>query len=134
MEIDSAEETVGASEPDVGASDIDMFSFESHIAGRGFDDGICMIDSIGDLSQMKAGAARKRGGRRIPSAARTGSARRPHESMQQFMQHSCSSSMQCMSQMPHESMRRDPMGIMMDPTSPDFFGQFLKFERYLILS
>ena len=118
MEIDSAEETVGASEPDVGASDIDMFSFESHIAGRGFDDGICMIDSIGDLSQMKAGAARKRGGRRIPSAARTGSARRP----------------QCMSQMPHESMRRDPMGIMMDPTSPDFFGKFLKFERYLILS
>ena len=105
MEIDSAEETVGASEPDVGASDIEMFSFESHIAGRGFDDGICMIDSIGDLSQMKAGAARKRGGRRIPSA-RACSSGRPH----------------------------DPMGIMMDPTSPDFFGKFLKFERYLILS
>ena len=105
MEIDSAEETVGASEPDVGASDIDMFSFESHIAGRGFDDGICMIDSIGDLSQMKAGAARKRGGRRY-SAKSTASSRRPH----------------------------DPMGIMMDPTSPDFFGKFLKFERYLILS
>ena len=62
METDSPEDNAGASEEDIGSSDIDKFSFESTLAGRGFDD-LCMIDSF-DIGNMKAGAARKRGGRR----------------------------------------------------------------------
>ena len=60
MEVDSADDYVGASE-------IETPDFGSNIAGRGgFDDGLCMIDSIGDIGNMKAGAsARKRGGRKI---------------------------------------------------------------------
>ena len=63
METDSPEDNTGATEEDIGSSDIDKFSFESTLAGRGFDD-LCMIDSF-DIGNMKAGAARKRGGRRF---------------------------------------------------------------------
>ena len=64
MEVDSADDCVGASE-------IEIPDFGSNIAGRGgFDDGLCMIDSIGDIGNMKAGAAsRKRGGRKIKMAS-----------------------------------------------------------------
>ena len=77
METDSPEDNAGASEEDIGSSDIDKFSFESTLAGRGFDD-LCMIDSF-DIGNMKAGAARKRGGRR--SAARR--SERPSQTMPQ---------------------------------------------------
>ena len=62
--VDSADDCVGASE-------IEIPDFGSNIAGRGgFDDGLCMIDSIGDIGNMKAGAAsRKRGGRKIKMAS-----------------------------------------------------------------
>ena len=64
MEVDSADDYVGASE-------IETPDFGSNIAGRGgFDDGLCMIDSIGDIGNMKAGAAmRKRGGRKMRQAS-----------------------------------------------------------------
>jgi len=59
MEVDSADDTVGA-------SDIEIPQYGSHIAGRGFDDGLCMIDSIADISNMPAGrASSKRGGRKM---------------------------------------------------------------------
>ena len=63
MEIDSPEDNIGATEEGIGSSDIGKFSYESTLAGRGFDD-FCMTDSSFDIGNMKAGAARKRGGRR----------------------------------------------------------------------
>ena len=63
MEVDSADDTVGA-------SDIEIPQYGSHIAGRGFDDGLCMIDSIADISNMPAGrASSKRGGRKMKKFA-----------------------------------------------------------------
>ena len=64
MEVDSPDDYVGASE-------IEIPDFGSNIAGRGFDDGLCMIDSFGDIGNMKAGAAsrKKRGGRKMKQLA-----------------------------------------------------------------
>ena len=63
MEVDSVDDTVGA-------SDIEIPHYGSHIAGRGFDDGLCMIDSIADISNMPAGrASSKRGGRKMKKSA-----------------------------------------------------------------
>ena len=64
MEVDSADDYVGASE-------IETPDYGSNIAGRGgYDDGLCMIDSVGDIGNMKAGAAsRRRGGRKIKMAS-----------------------------------------------------------------
>ena len=106
MEVDSADDAVGA-------SDIEIPQYGSHIAGRGFDDGLCMIDSIADISNMPAGrASSRRGGRK----------------MRQFAGGAASGG-------PSPSSNGS---IFFDPADPESFGEFVfwlvKFNKQLLRS